>query len=80
MSPPKLKVWSISRKKSLETQQKHALGNRFLSTLLCSNDISDPGYNRKTLIKKRTSILDGACFNYEQLFHPIQCRMQNPIQ
>ena len=33
----------------------------------------NPGYNRKTLIKKRTSILDVACFNYKQLFHPIQC-------
>ena len=73
MSPPNLNFWSISREESQESQQKHALRNRFLRTLLCSNDIFNPGYNRKTLIRKRTSILDGACFNYEQLFHPIQC-------
>ena len=73
MSPPNLKFWSISRKESPESQQKHALRNRFLRTLLCLNVIFNPGYNRKTLIKKRTSILDRVCFNYEQLFHPVQC-------
>ena len=40
---------------------------------LCSNDIFNPGYNRKMLIRKRTSIRDRVCFNYEQLFHPVQC-------
>ena len=25
------------------------------------------------IIKKRTTILDGVCLNYEQLFHPVQC-------
>ena len=73
MVPPNLYFWSISRKESLESQQKHALRNRFLQTLLCSNDTFNLGYNRKMLIRKRTSILDGACFNYEQLFHPVQC-------
>ena len=72
MSPPNGKFWSISRKESLEFQQKHAFRNSFLRTLLCSNDIFNPGYNRKTLIRKRTFILDGACFNYKQLFHPVQ--------
>ena len=73
MSPPNLIFWSFSRKERLESQQKHALRNKFLRTLLCSNDIFNPGYNRKTLIRKRTSILDTVCFKYEQLFHPIQC-------
>ena len=73
MVPPNLNFWSISRKESLESQLKHALRNRFLRTLLCSNDNFNPGYNRKMLIRKRTSILDRVCFNYEQLFHPVQC-------
>ena len=73
MGQPILKLWSISRKESLESQQKHALRKRFLRTLLGSNDIFIPGYNRKTLIRKRISILDRVCFSYEQLFHPVQC-------
>ena len=73
MVPPSLYFWSISRKESLESQQKHALRNWFLRTLLCSNDTFNPGYNRKMLIRKRTSILDEVCFNYEQLLHPVQC-------
>ena len=73
MSPPNLNFWSISRKERLESQQKHALRKRFLRTLLCLNVIFNPGYNRKTLIRNGTSILDRVCFNYEQLFHPIQC-------
>ena len=73
MVPPNSNFCSISRKESLESQQKHALRNRFLRTLLCSNDIFDPGYSRKMLIRKRTSILARVCFNYEQLFHPVQC-------
>ena len=73
MSPPNLNFWSISRKESPESQQKHALRNRFLRTLLCSKDVFIPGYNRKTLIRKRTSILVWICFNYEQLFQPRQC-------
>ena len=73
MSPTNLNFRSISRKESPESQQKHALRKRFLRTLLCSNVILNPGYNRKTLIRKRTSILVRVCLNYEQLFHPIQC-------
>ena len=73
MTPPKLKIGSISCKESPESQQNYALRNRFLRTLLCSNVIFNPGYNRKTLMRKRTSILDRVCFNYEQLFHPRQC-------
>ena len=56
MSPPNLKFWSISRKDSPESQQKYALRNRFLRILLCLNVIFNPGYNRKTLIRKKTSI------------------------
>ena len=73
MVPPNLNFWSISRKESLESQQKHAPRNTFLRTLLCSNDIFNPGCNRKMLMRKRTSILARVCFNYEQLFHPVQC-------
>ena len=73
MSPPNLIFGSISRKESPEPQTKHALRKRFLRTLLCSTDNFNPGYNRKTLIGKRISILDRVCFNYEQLFHPMQC-------
>ena len=80
MSPPNGNLWSISRKESLEFQQKHALRNRFLRTLLCSNDIFNRGYNRKTLFRKGTSIHDGACFIYKQLLHPIQCTACRKIQ
>ena len=73
MSPPNLNFWSISRKDSLESQQKYALRNRFLRTLLCSNDIFNPEYNRNLLMRKKTSILDGVCVKYEQLFLLIQC-------
>ena len=73
MVPPNLKFWSISLKESLECQQKHALSNRFLRTLLCSNDIFKPGYNRKTVIRRRISILDGVCFKCEQVFRPVEC-------
>ena len=73
MVPPNLNFWSISREESLESQQKHVLRIKFLRTLICSNDILKTGYNRKILMRKRTSsILDRVCFNYEQLFHPVQ--------
>ena len=73
MSSPKLNFWSISQKESREFQQKHALRNRFLRTLLCSNDIFKPRYKRQVLMRKKRSVPDGVCVNYEQLFHPIQC-------
>ena len=73
MSPPNLNFCSISRRESLESQKKHALRKRILRTLLFSNDTFNQGYNRKMLKRKRTSILDGVCVNYEQLFHPVQC-------
>ena len=73
MVSPNLNFLPISRKESLESQQKHALRNRFFRTLLGSNDIFNPGYNQNMLMRKRTSILDGVCFKIEQLFHPVQC-------
>ena len=73
MVAPNLYFWPISHKESLESQQKPALRNRFLRIQLCSNDIFNPGYNRKKVMGKRTSILDRVCFNYEQLFHPVKC-------
>ena len=78
MVPQNINFWSISRRESLESQQKHALRNRFLRTLLCSNNNFNPSNNRKMLIRKRTSIPDRVCVNYEQLFHPVQytaCRI-----
>ena len=73
MVPPNLNFWSISPRECLESQQKHALRNRFLRNLLCSNDYFNPRYNQKKIIRKRTSNLDRVCFNYEQLFHLVQC-------
>ena len=73
MVPANLITWSIPRKGSLESHQKHALISKFLRTLLFSNDILNPGYNRKMLMRKGTSILDGLFVNYEQLLHPVQC-------
>ena len=67
-----LKFWSISFEESLGLQQKHALKNRFLRALSCSNDNFNPGWNRKMLIRKIKSIPDGGCFSYEQLFRPAQ--------
>ena len=54
---PNLKFWSLSRKQSLDSQQKHALGNKILRSLLCSNDNLIPGYNRKMPIRKKTLLL-----------------------
>ena len=73
MFPPNIIFWSISREESPESQQKHALRNWFSRTLLCSNDILNREFKRKMLIRKRKFILDGVCFNYEQLFHAVQC-------
>ena len=73
MVPPDLNFWSISRRECLETQQKDALKNGFLRTPLFSNDTFDPGYNHRRPIRKGTSILDKGCFNFEQLFDPLQC-------
>ena len=68
MVPPKLNIRSILRKESLESQQKHAPRNRFLRTVLCSNDILNPGYNRKMLIRKKIFLLDGVCFFMNSCF------------
>ena len=73
MIPPNIKFWSISRKWWLESQQKPACRNRFLRTLLWSNDIFNPDYNGKLLIRKRTSMLARVCVLHEQLFRPVQC-------
>ena len=69
----KFKFLLISSKESLEFQQKNALRKTFLRALLCSNDNSISGCNRKMLNRKISSIPNKGCFNYEQLFHPVQC-------
>ena len=73
MVPQNANVWSISREKSLAFQRKRALENRFLRTLLSSTDKFNPGCNRKMLNRKRTSILEEASSDYEQLFRPVRC-------
>ena len=64
---------SVSRKESLESQQKDAQKNRLLRAVFCLNDNFNSEYNRKMPIRKRMSTLDQICFKYEQWFHPIQC-------
>ena len=70
---PNLNFWSISHEESVESQEKHALRNRFMQKLLFSNDNFIRGYTRRLLMRKKTSNLDGVCVNYEKLFHPVQC-------
>ena len=57
MVPPNLNFWSISRRESLESQQKHALRNRFMQTLLCSNEISIPGTIEKCSLEREHPFL-----------------------
>ena len=73
MVPPNLNYWSNPSEESPESQQKHPLENRFLRTILCSDDNFNPGYNQKMLIGKKTSNLDGVCFTFGNLFCPVQC-------
>ena len=71
-----METFGLSQIKKVQNPNRNMhieIGFWFLRTLLCSNEIFNPGYNRKTLIGKKTSILDGVCFTYEQLFHSIQC-------
>ena len=39
---------------------------------MSSKDYSTLEYNRGLLIRKRTSILDEKCSNYEQMLHPVK--------
>ena len=64
----KFLFWSISIKESLESQQKHALRNRVLQAVFCSNDNFNPGYNREMVNRKSTSILDKSCFIMNSCF------------
>ena len=72
MVPPSLIFWSISRKKSLEFQQRHALRNRFWRTILCSDDILNAKFNRLMLTRNKQPFLTDFFFDYEQLFHAVQ--------
>ena len=70
MVPPNLNYWSISRKESLESQQKHAPKKGLLRTPLCSNYIFNPGFNRKMHMRKKHPFLSefvlsmNSCFNH----------------
>ena len=68
MVPPNLNFYSISTKDSLEFQKKHALGNRFLRALLCSNAVFNPGCNRKNFIRKSTPLPDKIVLNMNSCF------------
>ena len=57
MSPPNINFWSISCKESLESQQKHALRNRLLRTLLCSNVIFIPDTIGKHYLERENPFL-----------------------
>ena len=72
MVPANLDFWSISRKENLELQQQQAIRRKLLRTLFCWNDNFNSGYSQKLLLRKRTSIHGGVCFNYEQLFQPLE--------
>ena len=73
-----MSFWSVSRKKSLASQRKSALRNRFLRELLCDN--FNPGYNRKKLIRKRIILFDGVCFRYGEFFQSVQCTASKTYQ
>ena len=79
MTPPNSIFWSISRKENLSSRQRHALTNKFLRTLFCSNDNINPWCNRKMLIRKKTSFLDELCFDYEQSLHTVQCTTEKYV-
>ena len=58
--------------------RKYNTVSRLLRTVLCLNNIFNPGYNQKMLMRKRTFIVDRVWFIYEQFFHPVQqtaCRI-----
>ena len=57
MVPPNINFWSISRNESVESQQNHAIRNGFLHTQLCLNDIFNPGYSLKMLLRKKHPFL-----------------------
>ena len=59
MIPPNLYFRSFSREERLESQQ-------FKMTILTP-------VKSENAHQKKTSSLDGICFTYEQLFHPVQC-------
>ena len=59
--------------KKFGTSTEICIKNRFLRAMLCPNDTSSPEYNRKMHLRKRTSVLDGVCFTYEQLLRSVQC-------
>ena len=72
MVPPNLVFWSNSRKESLTSQQKHALEIVFCKHYCVQMTLLVPGTIGKCSLEI-TSILDGVCFTYEQLFHPVFC-------
>ena len=59
---------------------KNALRNLILQKFLRSSGILNPGYNQKLLIGKGITILDKKFFNYERLFHPVQCTARKTCQ
>ena len=71
MVPTNLNFWSISRKDSLESQQKHGLKNRFWRALLCSKTISIPDTIGKCSLERVHPFLTKVVL-IMKLFHPVQ--------
>ena len=68
MVPPGLNFWSI-----WNPNRSMHLEKGFCEHYCVQTTISIPGTIKKMLKRKRTSILGGVCFIYEQLSHPVQC-------
>ena len=68
MSPPILNFWSFSRKESLESQQKHALRNRFLRTLCFQMTISIQGTIEKGSLEREHPFLTEFVSNMNSCF------------
>ena len=75
-----LNFCSISHKKTQHQAQKHALKISSFLALLCSYDIFNLGYRRKVHKRWRTSNSDEVCFNYDQLFQPIQAPPEHYVR
>ena len=55
MVSPNWKFWFVLLKGSLASQQGHALRRKILPALFCLNDNVSLNYNRKLLIRNKTS-------------------------
>ena len=80
MVPLNLNFWPTSRKESLASPLQQTLRRRFLRVFLCSNHNFNPRYNRKIVIRKKTSNPNDVSLKYEKWYHRIQRRARNICQ